>query len=584
MKRFFSALLTTIVFIFSTAIYACAIENVQIEQVSSYFPELTIAVKAKSSDKITENDCFAKFGEDGLIINSVEQYDSSKHTSTVYFLIDISDSVEKGYFDAAKKKLVEYSNKLPPNDRMILLSFGKKVNTVLNGTENKEARNSAINALKRTDSETNLYNAISKAVEMSRSETSEKYDRSFAVVLSDGENFETSGGNTEQEVKDSLMGHGLPIYAFCMGGSRGNASSFGSFARSSGGEIFTVNSYSAVSKTFDNLVQTTKNICLISARTKSNIPYDGTTKNLMLRINDKSASLDVKASRWIKDDEAPEILSAETKENDNGEECIYIYFSENVYNADDPANFILTRNDGKKEYGFKNAEYCFEDGSYYSVLVPQKRIAKHDDYKIECIGITDSSNEQHSLVNPEYDFTLGSKSEIAVFFISYWWIIAAVLILTGAVVVLVQIKLKNKKTEKTEPQIQNYITPQPKPMPIHDYEYEAAHPIEKHHIVMPEGKKIVMKISNGKSVVRTVETTVYDKLTVGRSDSCDVYFDDLKMSRIHFEIQREGEDLWVNDLGSANGTILNNIIIKGRRKLVSNDVIIAGQQTIVILF
>ena len=584
MKRVFSVLLTTVIFILSTAVYACAIENVRIEQVSSYFPKLTIAVKAKSSDKISENDCFAKFGEDSLIINSVEQYDSSKHKSAVYFLVDISDSVEKGYFDAAKKKLVEYSNKLPSNDRMILLSFGKKVSTVLNGTENKEARTAAINALKRTDSETNLYNAISKAVEMSRSETSEEYDRSFAVVLSDGENFETSGGNTEQEVKDSLAGHGLPIYAFCMGGSRENASSFGSFARSSGGEIFTVNSYSAVSKTFDNLVQTTKNICLITARTKSNIPYDGTTKNLMIRINDKSDSVDVKASRWIKDDDAPEILSAETKVNDNGEECVYIYFSENVYNADDPANFTLTRNDGKKEFGFINAEYFFENGSYYSVLTPQKRIAKHDDYKIECTGITDSSNEQHSLVNPEYDFTLGSKSEIVVFFISYWWIIAAVLLLSGAVVALVQIKRKNKTTEKAESQAQNHITPQPVPMPINDYEYPPIRPIEKHHIVMPEGKKIVMKISNGKTVVRTVEATVCDTLTVGRSDSCDVYFDDLKMSRRHFEIQREGDELWVNDLGSANGTILNNIIIKGRRKLVSNDVIIAGQQTIVILF
>ena len=169
MKRVFSVLLTTVIFILSTAVYACAIENVRIEQVSSYFPKLTIAVKAKSSDKISENDCFAKFGEDSLIINSVEQYDSSKHKSAVYFLVDISDSVEKGYFDAAKKKLVEYSNKLPSNDRMILLSFGKKVSTVLNGTENKEARTAAINALKRTDSETNLYNAISKAVEMSRS-------------------------------------------------------------------------------------------------------------------------------------------------------------------------------------------------------------------------------------------------------------------------------------------------------------------------------------------------------------------------------------------------------------------------------
>ena len=582
MKKVISAVLIAIVVASILAICADAIDTVDIEQVFPYVPEMTVAFRTDSTEEITKDDCFTKLGNGSLDIEKVEKYDASKYSSTIYFLVDISNSVDKGYFDSTKKKMIEYSDSLPENDRIVLLSFGKKVNVMLNGSENSEKRRQVISSLARTDTETNLYNAIRKAVDLSQSDTLKKCDRSFAIVVSDGENFETSGGSTEQEVRESLSGHGLPIYAFCVGGNRENASNFGSFSRSSGGEIVTVNSVSSVSRSFDALVQKTKNIYIITARSKDNKPSDGSQKNLMLRVKDKSTSLNVKFVRWIKDDEQPTVINAETRENRDGQECLYIYYSENVFNADNPANFSLTRENGKV-ISFKTAEYCFEDGEYYSVLVPKKTIAKHDDYTLNFINITDSSNEQNELKSSGEKYNLGSKNSAIILLQGYWWVLIIAAAAAGVVVLLIFYK-KSKANESSQmDSIQNISAPIVS-QNINDYRYDMNHPVEKHHVVTPDGKKITLKISNGKSVVRTVDITVYGSITVGRSDSCDIYFDDLKMSRKHFEIQREGDDLWIKDLGSANGTILNNIKINGKRKLLCNDAIIAGQQTMIIIF
>lgn len=584
MKKILSVTILSVLIAYVFFTNAFAIDNIKIEQVASYIPEMTIAFKAETllDEKIQKEDCFATLGNESLEIENVEKYDSSKHSSTVYFLVDISDSVPKSCFDAAKKKLVEYSNKLPKNDRMILLAFGTKVNILLNGNESVSKRKEVINSLSRTDSETNLYNAIAKAVELSQSDTSKKFDRSFAIVLSDGENFETSGGNTEQEVKNSVSGHGLPIYAFCMGGTRDNASKFGSFSRLSGGEIVTVNKGSSVNGAFDTLVKKTENIYLISA--KSYLQSDGSEKNLKIRIKDKSDGLDVKFVRWIKDETAPTIVSAEMRENDEGIECLYIYYSENVCNADNSKNFVIRRSGTDNEISFLEAEYRIEDGEYYSVLVPSKTVSKHNDYIIETKNITDSANEKNSLVSCNEEFFLGSKSDLVIIFIEYWWILIAIVILTAAIFAFLKI-VKKKKTCVTESFAQEAICEPPIVAPsIENYRYDVNIPLEKHHVVTPEGKRIVLKVSDGKTVVRTVETMIYSRLVIGRSDQCDVYFDDLKMSRRHFEIERIGNEFWINDLESANGTILNNIKINRKRKLFPNDVIIAGQQTIVVLF
>ena len=44
---------------------------------------------------------------------------------------------------------------------------------------------------------------------------------------------------------------------------------------------------------------------------------------------------------------------------------------------------------------------------------------------------------------------------------------------------------------------------------------------------------------------------------IGRSPECDVFLDDVTVSRRHAELQRAGETFTIRDLGSLNGTFVN---------------------------
>ena len=44
---------------------------------------------------------------------------------------------------------------------------------------------------------------------------------------------------------------------------------------------------------------------------------------------------------------------------------------------------------------------------------------------------------------------------------------------------------------------------------------------------------------------------------VGRSPECDIFLDDVTVSRRHAEIVREGDEFTIRDLGSLNGTYVN---------------------------
>lgn len=48
-----------------------------------------------------------------------------------------------------------------------------------------------------------------------------------------------------------------------------------------------------------------------------------------------------------------------------------------------------------------------------------------------------------------------------------------------------------------------------------------------------------------------------DRTLIGRSPECDVFLDDVTVSRRHAELLREGTRYTIRDLGSLNGTFVN---------------------------
>jgi pSer/pThr/pTyr-binding forkhead associated (FHA) protein len=69
-------------------------------------------------------------------------------------------------------------------------------------------------------------------------------------------------------------------------------------------------------------------------------------------------------------------------------------------------------------------------------------------------------------------------------------------------------------------------------------------------------------------------------LTFGRGDEADVQIKDERMSREHFVIAPSGDKFIARDLGSTNGTFVNNNRIT-EVELQTNDRIRAGQTVVV---
>jgi serine phosphatase RsbU (regulator of sigma subunit) len=70
------------------------------------------------------------------------------------------------------------------------------------------------------------------------------------------------------------------------------------------------------------------------------------------------------------------------------------------------------------------------------------------------------------------------------------------------------------------------------------------------------------------------------RTTIGRSARADLCIPDAFASRLHAEVRQEGDAFWLVDLGSANGTRLNNVPVTGSVPLPSGSEIQIGETRI----
>ena len=73
-----------------------------------------------------------------------------------------------------------------------------------------------------------------------------------------------------------------------------------------------------------------------------------------------------------------------------------------------------------------------------------------------------------------------------------------------------------------------------------------------------------------------VELDVSDGATLGRADSADITVDDAFASSVHARIFRRGDFMYVEDVGSTNGTFLNGRQVRRPEQLKPADTIRIG--------
>jgi len=75
-----------------------------------------------------------------------------------------------------------------------------------------------------------------------------------------------------------------------------------------------------------------------------------------------------------------------------------------------------------------------------------------------------------------------------------------------------------------------------------------------------------------------------DRISLGRAQDNDLsYPEDASLSRQHCAFERDGEVWWMADLGSKNGTMINETRINGRRQLSPGDRLTAGHLVITLV-
>lgn len=82
-------------------------------------------------------------------------------------------------------------------------------------------------------------------------------------------------------------------------------------------------------------------------------------------------------------------------------------------------------------------------------------------------------------------------------------------------------------------------------------------------------------VASGKNAGRTISIK-RNKLLIGRAEECDVRPLSEEVSRRHCAVHVGPDDVFVEDLGSRNGTYVNGVRITGKTKVAGGDMIRVG--------
>ncbi len=95
-----------------------------------------------------------------------------------------------------------------------------------------------------------------------------------------------------------------------------------------------------------------------------------------------------------------------------------------------------------------------------------------------------------------------------------------------------------------------------------------------------EGPALVVRSGGGRAGEHFLPTS--DRTTIGRSPDCDIFLDDVTVSRQHAVLERSAETFTIEDQGSLNGTFVNRRRIE-RAELADDDELQIGKYRLTFL-
>jgi hypothetical protein len=96
-----------------------------------------------------------------------------------------------------------------------------------------------------------------------------------------------------------------------------------------------------------------------------------------------------------------------------------------------------------------------------------------------------------------------------------------------------------------------------------------------------DGPALVVRSGGGRAGEHFVPQA--DRTTIGRSPDCDIFLDDVTVSRKHAVLLRRDDGYYIEDQGSLNGTFLNRKRIESSAKLDNGDELQIGKYKLTFL-
>ena len=559
LSRITAALLAVILCTACFSIEAFAKDKADVRQTNVMLPDVSVEVEGKYSDSD-----IAGVTLDGESL-SIKEVVSAKDAEgkLVYILVDISTSMSQQALNAVKPSLIEFATSLGKDDKLILMTFGTKVTKVLKGGESDKIVKEKINALKCNSQGTTFYKALTKALDDSLGK--KDYDRKYAIVVSDGADFE-KGNSSQEEVVDDLETNRLPIYGLCLEStSTANANGFGYISRESGGELVKFSSANAGSR-FGKLKGIINDVTIIKAASKKR--KSAGKKEIEIEFADgvgKTAKETVLVSAK-RDDDKPTIDDISYDKDTNS---FVVQFSEDVDGAEDNASYVIKKGDADSDNELAIVSVAYDSDDTTATITMDKTVYSGE-YTIEPKGITDSTDAQNKMQKKAYTEKV-KATPIAVLILK----IVGIVLIPIAFLVAIYLILLNIKKKKHVDKIKDIFITQ-----VEEQQHEHVHIVQQPQA----GRKLKISIDAGNGQFHTVEFTLVKSMIVGRSTMSDLTIDDTSMSRQHFAVEDVETGLAVTDLGTTNGTFVNGVQIKSRTFLDSGAKIYAGNSVITIYY
>lgn len=496
-------------------------------------------------------------------------------------LLDNSASVDKAQFKEVKKQLAAMRQNMKENDQMSLYLVGTKsasgnkrsvFRKTAAGNAKKEIKKNQkeISKIKRDSgkkSKTVLYRSLNEIL----AGHAAPQMRTVVLLLTDGEDDSTGKSNSKESTLKNVQEALIPVYCIMMNNvaKKPNRSKINNTFRiveeknsrgycadcsgsSSGKKI--KKGFSAIREIIN------KKTLVVDLKAPDNIPVEGAAKlELTARKGNKSVPVSV-ASRadysGSVPDTQPPVIGEIVKVNRNAISFTVTDDSGMVAGADQAANYIVKtkqEGDGGKAWNISGVSYNSVD---QTAVITFSEDLYTGDYTLTCSNIRDGSREQNT-ISQSYEFHFEGLDEQAEkrkeFVRAYWWIAVLLLLLIVCIVVIVIVKRKPPKVVEINPD----------------------------DLIKADSRQIRLTITDRKGAIKDVEWNVEGSLFIGRSDICNIYFDDDRLSKQHFVIEVTKMACYIEDLESTNGTFVNGVKMGTRRMLLDGDVITAGREKFV---